>query len=105
MRIGGKTGTAQLVNPYTGRYYTDNYNTIKSFVGMWPKDDPQVIIYISAKKITYGTSKPLYGTAKSIITNVSKYLNICEQNKTALQNRYQLLHSSAVRSASMYSDI
>lgn len=35
---------------------------------------------------------------------IKRGLNICEQNKTALQNRYQLLHSSAVRSASMYSD-
>lgn len=36
---------------------------------------------------------------------IKRGLNICEQNKTALQNRYQLLHSSAVRSASMYSDM
>ena len=77
----GKTGTAQLVNANTGKYYTDNYNSIKSFVGMWPKDDPQIIIYISAKKIIYGTSKPLYGSVKSIVTNVSKYLNILGTKK------------------------
>ena len=77
----GKTGTAQLVNANTGKYYTDNYNSIKSFVGMWPKDNPQIIIYISAKKIIYGTSKPLYGSVKSIVTNVSKYLNILGTKK------------------------
>ena len=32
-------------------------------------------------------------------------LNICEMNKDALQNRYQLLKSSAVRSASSFSDM
>lgn len=84
----GKTGTAQLVNPNNGKYYTDNYNTIKSFVGMWPKDDPEVIIYISAKKIKYGTSKPLYSSVKSIVTNVSKYLNILgTKEETILENR------------------
>ena len=77
----GKTGTAQLVNANTGKYYTDNYNSIKSFVGMWPKGDPQIIIYISAKKIIYGTSKTLYGSVKSIVTNVSKYLNILGTKK------------------------
>lgn len=30
---------------------------------------------------------------------------ICEKNKRALQNRYQLLHTSFVRSASSYSDM
>lgn len=37
--------------------------------------------------------------------SIKRGLNICEQNKIALQNRYQLLHSSAVRSATLYSDM
>ena len=31
--------------------------------------------------ILYGTSKPLYGSVKSIVTNVSKYLNILGTKK------------------------
>lgn len=75
----GKTGTAQLVNSKTGSYYTDDYNVIKSFVGMWPKDDPKVIIYASAKRP--GTSKPLSNSVKEIVKNMNKYLNIFEEKK------------------------
>ena len=75
----GKTGTAQLVNSKTGGYYTDDYNVIKSFVGMWPKDDPKVIIYASAKRP--GTSKPLSNSVKEIVKNMNKYLNIFEEKK------------------------
>ncbi len=37
--------------------------------------------------------------------SVQRGLNICEKNKDALQNRYQLIKSSAVRSASSFSDM
>ena len=76
----GKTGTSQLVNPTTGKYYTNDYNSIRSVVGMWPKNDPQVIFYISVKKSVSG-SGPLSTAAKSIIQNVSKYLNIFKTNE------------------------
>ncbi len=75
----GKTGTAQLVNSRTGNYYTDDYNVIKSFTGMWPKNDPKVIIYASAKKA--GTSKVISGPVKEIVKNINKYLNIFEEEE------------------------
>ena len=70
----GKTGTAQLVNKYTGQYFTDDYNTTKSFMGMWPKDDPEVIVFTSVKK--GGSSKPLEESVKFLVKNMNKYLNI-----------------------------
>ncbi len=76
----GKTGTSQLINEKTGTYYTTDNYSIKSFVGMWPKDDPEVILYISAKKPQYGSSKTLYVPAQSIIENVSKYLEIYNED-------------------------
>lgn len=80
----GKTGTAQLVNSYTGGYYTDDYNVTKSFVGMWPKNDPEVIIYASVKR---GSSKPISGCVTSIVKNMNKYLNIFgEENSKELKN-------------------
>ena len=80
----GKTGTAQLVNSYTGTYYTDDYNVTKSFMGMWPKNDPQVIIYASVKR---GTSRPLSNCVTSIVKNMNKYLNIFEkENDKTLKN-------------------
>lgn len=72
----GKTGTAQLINERTGNYYSSDYYTIKSFVGMWPKDDPEVIIYASVKKPQGGSSHALSYAVKSVVENTSKYLNI-----------------------------
>lgn len=72
----GKTGTAQYVNAKTGKYYTDESHAIKSFAGMWPKEDPEVIVFISVKDSLYGSSSPLYNTIKPIVKNVSKYLEI-----------------------------
>lgn len=75
----GKTGTADLVNSYTGAYYGDDYNVTKSFIGMWPKDDPEVIIYASAKRP--GSSNCLSDAVKSIVKNMNKYLNIFEDDE------------------------
>ncbi len=74
----GKTGTAQLVNSYTGTYYTDDYNVTKSFMGMWPKNNPQVIIYASVKR---SSSKPISNCVTSVVKNMNKYLNIFEKDK------------------------
>ena len=74
----GKTGTAQLVNSTTGAYYTDDYNVTKSFMGMWPKNDPQVIIYASVRR---SSSKPISDSVTSIVKNMNKYLNIFENDK------------------------
>ena len=70
----GKTGTAQLVNPNTGEYYTSYYQSIRSFVGMWPKEEPEVIVYMSVKKSE--TNYPLTTAVKQIVKDVSTYLNI-----------------------------
>ena len=85
--IIGKTGTAQLVNPNTGKYYTSDYYTTKSFVGMWPKDDPQVIIYASVNKPENGANTSITTAVKDIIINVSKYLEIFAQTtETVIDN-------------------
>lgn len=44
IRVSGKTGTAQLINPDTGGYYEDRH--IASFIGIFPTDAPELIIYI-----------------------------------------------------------
>lgn len=85
----GKTGTAQIVNPYNGNYYTDNYHSIRSFVGMWPKDDPQIIIYASVKK-SYMGSTALSNTVKTVAINTSKYLNIFNQQDDNTIENYKV---------------
>lgn len=48
--IAAKTGTAQLVNPDTGNYYSGGGNYIYSVVGMAPADDPELILYVTVQQ-------------------------------------------------------
>lgn len=53
--VAGKTGTAQKVEPGTGRYSKDAY--ISSFVGHAPADDPRLVILVMVdhpRKARYG---------------------------------------------------
>ncbi len=43
-RIAGKTGTAQKINPETGKYYANKY--IASFIGVFPVSDPEFTIAV-----------------------------------------------------------
>ena len=73
----GKTGTAQIANPNTGRYYQGKYDYITSFAGMYPKDDPEVIVYVAMQR-SYD-SKVLPNTVKTIVKDTAKYLQIFEE--------------------------
>lgn len=73
----GKTGTAQIANPNTGSYYEGKYDYITSFAGMYPKDDPEVIIYVAFQR-SYN-SKVLPETVKTIVKDTAKYLGIFEE--------------------------
>jgi penicillin-binding protein 2B len=74
--IIGKTGTAQYVNPTTKKYYTGKVNVLKSFAGMFPKDDPQIIVYAVIKRPDNGSATSLSSATKNLINDVAKYLNI-----------------------------
>ena len=71
----GKTGTAQIASK-NGGYLKGNYNLLKSFVEVFPKDDPEVIIYVASSKLKGGN---FYKTIKTLTEDVSKYLNIYEK--------------------------
>jgi stage V sporulation protein D (sporulation-specific penicillin-binding protein) len=73
-RVGGKTGTANLVEG--GRYASDATNT--SFVAMAPMDDPQIsmiVIVYRPTKIRYGnfTAGPI---VKEIMEKSLQYLGV-----------------------------
>jgi cell division protein FtsI (penicillin-binding protein 3) len=44
IKIAGKTGTAQKVDPETGLY--SSTKVVASFVGFFPADDPRYLIYV-----------------------------------------------------------
>lgn len=74
--IIGKTGTAQYVDPKTGKYETGTTDYIKSFAGMFPKDNPQVIIYAVAKHPSHAADKIVSNATKRLISDLAKYLNV-----------------------------
>ena len=56
-RVAGKTGTAQKVDPLTGRYSRDRF--VSSFVGFAPADSPRVVILVvidEPKGVNWGGS-------------------------------------------------
>lgn len=73
----GKTGTAQIANSSTGKYYTGKNDYITSFAGMYPKDNPEVIVYVAMQRSK--NSNVLPETVKTIVKDTAKYLGIFEQ--------------------------
>lgn len=73
----GKTGTAQIANPRTRKYYDGKYDYITSFSGMYPKDDPKVILYVAFQR-SYN-SNVLPQTVQTIVRDTAKYLGIFEE--------------------------
>lgn len=69
----GKTGTAQIANENGGGYLDGKEDIISSFSGIYPKSDPQVIIYASVKRPTNGNQKAVSSAIKEIVGNISKY--------------------------------
>ena len=77
--VAGKTGTAQIAGP-GGNYLIGRNNYIFSFIGMAPKDDPQLVMYVAVKKpnlgMTYVGSDPLSEIFNPVMQNSLQYLNI-----------------------------
>lgn len=69
----GKTGTAQIANESGGGYLSGEADIISSFAGIYPKSNPQIIVYASVKRPTAGSQKPIANAIKEIVENISKY--------------------------------
>lgn len=76
----GKTGTAQIYESGKGYLKGDN-NYIFSSVIMFPKDDPEIIIYGAMKQPKYGKYKGLADAVKNLVKNIAKYKNIYEEKE------------------------
>ncbi len=75
----GKTGTAQVARTDGRGYYRDQ--TIIGLAGMFPGNDPQVIIYMAIKNQANNVTAPRKQMIQSIVKNVSKYLEIYDESK------------------------
>lgn len=69
----GKTGTAQIANENGSGYLKGKEDIISSFSGVYPKSNPQIIIYASVKRPSGGSQKPVSNAVKEIVANISKY--------------------------------
>lgn len=70
--IIAKTGTAQVPKESGKGYYSNQI--IRGFAGMFPKDNPEVIIYVAAKNPS--STKLMSSVVKEVIKNTSNYLGI-----------------------------
>lgn len=77
----GKTGTAQIANEHGGGYLNGKEDIISSFSGIYPKNNPQYIIYASVKRPTNGSQKPVSNAVKELVTNLSKYYGTEDKEK------------------------
>ena len=69
----GKTGTAQIASKYGG-YLTGSTNYVRSFAGMFPKDNPQVIVYAAVSKLQNSSALPK--AIRGLVTDTGTYLGI-----------------------------
>lgn len=82
----GKTGTAQIPNP-DGGYITGSNNNVYSFLGMAPKDDPQMMMHVSIsqpknlKENEFGADAVAF-IYKNVMENGLHYLNIEPDKET-----------------------
>lgn len=77
--VAGKTGTAQIPGP-DGKYLTGAKNYIFSFLGMAPKDDPKLIVYVAIQQPEidnyFNGSIPVSMIFNSVMKNSLQYMNI-----------------------------
>ena len=69
--IIGKTGTAQIYE--NGRYLTGSNDYIVSIALMYPKDDPEIIVYAAAKQPSHNINQALPKNIRELVQNISKY--------------------------------
>src|SRR5690625_4246356 len=90
----GKTGTAQIPNPNGSGYLTGANNNIFSFLGMAPKEDPQLIMHVSVKQPKLEPSEsgsaPVSFIFNNVMENGLRYLNI-EPDKDHEQSQVEAL--------------
>ncbi|MCR4580987.1 MAG: penicillin-binding protein [Bacilli bacterium] len=75
VKLIGKTGTANYIDSKTGQYAKGDRYVIRSFAGIFPKDNPEYIIYVVTKDFD-GGAKEMGASIKKLVESVAKYKNI-----------------------------
>lgn len=92
-RVAGKTGTAQIPSP-KGGYLTGYENYIFSFLGMAPKENPQLLMYVAVQQPKLSPTEtgaaPVSLIFNTVMKNSLQYLNIrpsAEKQEKSLDNK------------------
>ena len=86
----GKTGTAQIAAENGRGYLNGKNDIISSFAGIYPKSNPQIIIYASVKRPSNGSQKPISNAVKEVVLNTGKYLGTEKQDATDQVIEYKI---------------
>jgi len=78
--IIGKTGTAQIYE--NGRYLTGSTDYIVSIALMYPKNNPEIIVYAAVKQPNHNINQVLPKNITELIENISKYKKIFSDDIT-----------------------
>lgn len=79
--VCGKTGTAQIASK-SGGYLTGPIDYVRSFAGVFPQDNPQVIVYAAMYRLRDSSALPR--AIRGLITDSGTYLGI---EKTEEKNK------------------
>ncbi|MBO5095302.1 MAG: penicillin-binding protein [Bacilli bacterium] len=84
----GKTGTAEVFNSESGSY-ENGY--IYSFAGMFPKENPEIIIFTSMNKPNTRSSGSIKNITQPVIESIAKYKGLIKnEEETSLNTKYTL---------------
>lgn len=92
LNIIGKTGTSQYYDVQDG-YSTGKNNYIYSFAGMFPKENPEIIIYGSVKNPSWNGNIGLSQMVKSISKDIAKHLHINIDNNNENDSKEYVIES------------
>ncbi len=76
LEVIGKTGTAEI---YEEGSYADKY--IYSFSGMFPKDDPEIIVFVSIKEPSTPTA--IRTITKKVLESIGNYKGLLSNNTSS----------------------
>ncbi len=71
--VMGKTGTAEIYDEEHGGYLNGWLDNLYSFSGIFPKDDPEIIIFVSMKRPNNGSNIGLKTMTHAIMESIAKY--------------------------------